>query len=197
LKANNGIYLIDDFGRQLCKPAEVLNRWIVPMERRVDYLKFSGGKMTVPFEAFLVFSTNLRPDQLGDEAFLRRIQYKMFLKSPDEQEFATIFQRYCESRDLPCSEDLISRFVERHYRRTGKPFRRCHPRDVISHAIDLIHFEKLPFELTDNLLDRAFASCFLEEDEMDAELTGVEQLQAVAESPTGKQLSALLHSIER
>ena len=93
LKANNGIYLIDDFGRQHCTPAEVLNRWIVPMERRVDYLKFiSGGKMTVPFEAFLIFSTNLNPEQLGDEAFLRRIQYKMLLRSPDENEFSTIFR---------------------------------------------------------------------------------------------------------
>ena len=83
LKANNGIYLIDDFGRQKGRPAEVLNRWIVPMERHIDYLSFqAGGKMTVPFEAFLIFSTNLRPDQLGDEAFLRRIQYKMFLRNP-------------------------------------------------------------------------------------------------------------------
>ncbi len=164
LKANNGIYLIDDFGRQLCTPAEVLNRWIVPMERRVDYLKFhSGGKMTVPFEAFLIFSTNLRPDQLGDEAFLRRIQYKMLLRSPDHQEFTNIFRNYCASRDLPCEDASISRFIEKHYRGTAKPFRRCHPRDVLSHVIDIIHFEKHPFRLTDELLDRAFESCFLEE----------------------------------
>ena len=81
LKANNGIYLIDDFGRQRATPAEVLNRWIVPMERKVDFLSFrSGGKMAVPFDAFLVFSTNLNPERLGDEAFLRRIQYKMLLQ---------------------------------------------------------------------------------------------------------------------
>jgi hypothetical protein len=164
LKANNGIYLIDDFGRQQCTPAEVLNRWIVPMERRVDYLKFnSGGKITVPFEAFLIFSTNLNPEQLGDEAFLRRIQYKMLLRSPDEHEFATIFQRFCESKSLAHPEGLVARFVDKHYRKARRPFRRCHPRDVLSHAIDLIHFEKLPFELTDDLLDRAFESCFLEE----------------------------------
>ena len=164
LKANNGIYLIDDFGRQQCTPAEVLNRWIVPMERRVDYLKFnSGGKITVPFEAFLIFSTNLNPEQLGDEAFLRRIQYKMLLRSPDEQEFKTIFQKFCESRSLPHHDHLIAHFIEKHYRKTKRAFRRCHPRDVISHAIDLIHFEKLPFELTGDLLDRAFESCFLEE----------------------------------
>jgi hypothetical protein len=164
LKANNGIYLIDDFGRQLCSPAEVLNRWIVPMERRVDYLKFlTGGKMTVPFEAFLIFSTNLKPEQLGDEAFLRRIQYKMLLRSPDEHEFVSIFRNYCESKNLPHEESSILRFIDHHYKKTGKVFRRCHPRDVLSHVIDMIHFEKHPFRLTDDLLDRAFESCFLEE----------------------------------
>jgi len=164
LKANNGIYLIDDFGRQQCTPAEILNRWIVPMERRVDYLKFmSGGKITVPFEAFLIFSTNQNPEQLGDEAFLRRIQYKMLLRSPDAQEYATIFQRFCESKNLRHPEGLIARFIDKHYRQSKRAFRRCHPRDVLSHAIDLIHFEKLAFELTDDLMDRAFDSCFLEE----------------------------------
>ena len=164
LKANNGIYLIDDFGRQRCTPAEVLNRWIVPMERRVDYLTFrTGGKMTAPFEAFLVFSTNLRPEQLGDEAFLRRIEYKMLMKSPAADEFREIFRRFCASRELQCEEELISKFIEKRYRQTGKPFRRCHPRDVLSHAIHLIQFEKLPHVLTEDVLDRAFESCFLEE----------------------------------
>jgi hypothetical protein len=164
LKANNGIYLIDDFGRQRCTPAEVLNRWIVPMERRVDYLKFnSGGKITAPFEAFLIFSTNMNPEQLGDEAFLRRIQYKMLLRSPDEHEFGTIFRRFCESKSLPHEDGLIARFIDKHYHKVKRPFRRCHPRDVLSHAIDLIHFEKLQFHLTEDLVDRAFNSCFLEE----------------------------------
>ena len=164
VKANNGIYLIDDFGRQKATPAEVLNRWIVPMERRVDYLSFhSGGKMTVPFEAFLIFSTNLRPQQLGDEAFLRRIQYKMLLRNPGEAEFAEIFRQFCGSRELAFTEAQLERFVDRHYRRTAKPLRRCHPRDVLSHALDLIHFEMLPHALTDELLDRAFEGCFLQE----------------------------------
>jgi hypothetical protein len=166
LKANNGIYLIDDFGRQKATPAEVLNRWIVPMERHVDYLSFhSGGKMTVPFEAFLVFSTNLQPDQLGDEAFLRRIQYKMLLANPDEGEFRKIFTSFCEAKELGCPGDLIAAFIARHYRAAGKQFRRCHPRDVISHAIDIINFEKLPYQLTDDLLEAAFESCFLSGEE--------------------------------
>ena len=164
VKANNGIYLIDDFGRQKATPAEILNRWIVPMERRVDYLSFvSGGKMTVPFEAFLIFSTNLKPDQLGDEAFLRRIQYKMLMRNPDEKEFSDIFTGFCRAKELPCPPEMVSGFIDKHYRSTGRPFRRCHPRDVLSHAIDLIHFEKRPFKLTEELVDRAFESTFLQD----------------------------------
>ncbi len=163
LKANNGIYLLDDFGRQKCSPAEILNRWIVPMERHTDYLSFqAGGKMTVPFEAFIIFSTNLRPDQLGDEAFLRRIQYKMFLRNPRKPEFVEIFQRFAASRELECTPGLTEAFVEKHYVQGEKHFRRCHPRDVISHAIDIIHFESLPMKLNEDVLDRAFNSCFVE-----------------------------------
>ena len=168
LKANNGVYLVDDFGRQMSTPQQILNRWIVPMDRRVDYLSLAnGGKMQVPFETLLVFSTNLNPSELGDEAFLRRIQYKMFLRSPDENEFYTIFRSYCESRDLPPHPNMIGKFIERHYTRTGKAFRRCHPRDLISQVIDHIHFRRLPFELTEELLDRAFEGCFLQSDATD------------------------------
>ena len=163
LKANNGIYLIDDFGRQKVSPAEVLNRWIVPMERHVDYLSFqTGGKMTVPFEAFLIFSTNLQPENLGDEAFLRRIQYKMFLRSPNPGEYKTIFTRFAASKQLECTPETIDGFVEKHYIEGGKRYRRCQPRDIISHAIDIINFENLPQVLTPELLDHAFHSCFVE-----------------------------------
>ncbi len=186
LKANNGIYLVDDFGRQRATPAEVLNRWIVPMERRVDYLNFvTGGKMTVPFENFLVFSTNLNPANLGDEAFLRRIQYKLLVRGPAENEFVRIFEGVCAARRIPITRDLIESFIDRHYRRTGKPFRRCHPRDVLSHALNLIHFEKLPFQLTQDILDRAFQSCFLEDEE------AARHVQAEA-SPVVQQPAAIL-----
>ncbi len=163
LKANNGIYLIDDFGRQKATPAEVLNRWIVPMERRIDYLTFKNGtKMHVPFECFRIFSSNLQPTQLGDEAFLRRIQYKMLLKSPEEVEFKEIFDRFCTQHKLPCDPEVFDRFMAKHYRNTGKRRRRCHPRDVISHAMDLIRFEKRMWKLTDEVMDHAFESCFTE-----------------------------------
>lgn len=161
LKANNGMYLIDDFGRQRVSPAELLNRWIVPMESRVDHLILpTGGKLTLPFEVFLIFSTNLNPDQLGDEAFLRRIQYKMLVQNPSRDEFDQIFTKFCSSRELECTAATLDRFIERHYTKTGHKFRRCHPRDVISHAIDLIQFENLPHRLDEDLLSRAFDSCF-------------------------------------
>jgi len=163
LKANNGIYLVDDFGRQVSSPTEILNRWIVPMDRRVDYLSMAnGGKMQVPFESFLVFSSNLHPSELGDEAFLRRIQYKMLLRSPDENEFYTIFRNYCESQNLTPRPELIGDFIRRHYTNTGKSFRRCHPRDLVSQAIDHMHFRRLPLELTAEVLDRAFDGCFVQ-----------------------------------
>lgn len=168
LKANNGFYLIDDFGRQIATPAEVLNRWIVPMERHVDYLSFrTGGKMTVPFEAFLIFSTNLHPDKLGDEAFLRRIQYKMFLGNPTEAEYREIFAKVCRARDLDCPQPVLDRLIEKRYRIARKPMRRCHPRDIVSHSVDLMNFERLAYRLTDDVLDRAWESCFAENPDME------------------------------
>lgn len=167
LKANNGVYLIDDFGRQKCAPSEILNRWIVPMERKVDYLSFlNGGKLAVPFETFLVFSTNLTPASIGDEALLRRINYKMLMRSPSEEEFRSIFARFCIAQGLELAPAMLDRFIRKHYRSTGKLFRRCHPRDLISQAMDVIAFQRLPYELTDEILDRVFKSCFLSEEEL-------------------------------
>jgi predicted ATPase with chaperone activity len=166
MKANNGIYLVDDFGRQFATPAQIFNRWIIPLERRVDYLNLkTGGKITVPFEAFLVFSTNLRPEQLGDEAFLRRIRYKMLVRSPETEEFVQIFQAQCKKAKLALDLDVLLQFVDERYTRISKSMRRCHPRDLVSHAVDVIRFERRPAELTPEVLDMAFASCFADETE--------------------------------
>ncbi|MBI4908153.1 MAG: ATP-binding protein [Acidobacteria bacterium] len=162
LKANNGIYLIDDFGRQKVSPAEVLNRWIVPMERGVDYYSFiQGGKISVPLETFLIFSTNLRPNQIGDEAFLRRIQYKMYVRNPTELEYMEIFRNYCQGKELPVASGVMPVFLDRCYRQPKKPMRRCQPRDLIDHAIDLIQFQRLPYLLTAEVLEHAYASTFV------------------------------------
>jgi DNA-binding MarR family transcriptional regulator len=185
LKANNGTYLIDDFGRQKAAPAEILNRWILPMEHQVDYLSFlDGGKISVPFDTFLIFSTNLTPKQIGDEAFLRRIQYKMLLPSPGEEEFRTIFVRFCESQGLAIKASLLDALIAKHYRQTGKAFRRCHPRDIISHAIDYIRFKRVPFELTEAILDLAFVSCF------GSSFEAVESLADSAETSRGDRRDA-------
>jgi predicted ATPase with chaperone activity len=161
VKANNGIYLIDDFGRQRVTPTELLNRWIVPMESRVDHLELaSGGKLSMPFEIFLVFSTNLKPDQLGDEAFLRRIKYKMFVKNPTVTEFRELFRLYASKQGLDCPNAILDKFLYERYERDKKPFRRCHPRDILLHVTDLIEFLRLPHLLTEDLLNRAFESCF-------------------------------------
>ena len=168
VKANNGIYLIDDFGRQKVTPAEVLNRWIVPMESRVDYLAMGGGtKLEMPFDCFLVFSTNLKPDQLGDEAFLRRIQYKMLVGNPTEEEFLEIFDKVCKDKGLACGPEVRARFIAKRYREPRKPMRRCQPRDVLSHAVDFLEFERLPRVLTDAVLDEAFESCFVDSSAME------------------------------
>ena len=162
LKANNGIYLVDDFGRQHITPAELLNRWIYPLDRGVDYLSFqTGTKIQVPFECFLVFSSNLNPSDLGDEAFLRRLEYKMFMRNPGREEFGTIFHEFCAKQELTCSDSLLGHLIDKHYEKTGRKMRRCHPRDIVRVAIDLINFEKLPYELTHELIDRAFELKFV------------------------------------
>lgn len=161
MKANNGIYLIDDFGRQQLSPAELLNRWIIPMERHIDYLSLgAGGKMTVPFEAFLVFSTNLTPQSLGDEAFLRRIEYKLHLKNPTTEEFTAIFFQAAERLNLEVSRTAVEHLLESEYRQGGRKLRRCHPRDLLSHAADYVSFHKLPRCVDEDLLAEMVKSCF-------------------------------------
>ena len=166
VKANNGIYLIDDFGRQRVAPTELLNRWIVPMESGVDHLDLAaGGKMSMPFEMFLVFSTNLKPAELGDEAFLRRIKYKILIKNPSLSEFRKIFQMYSSKQGLDCPSALLDKFLYERYERNKKPLRRCQPRDILLHVADIIEFLRLPYMLTEDVLNRAFESCFAASEE--------------------------------
>ena len=162
LKANNGIYLVDDFGRQQVSPAALLNRWIYPLDRSVDYLTFqTGTKIEVPFECFLIFSSNLNPNDLGDEAFLRRLEYKMFMQNPSEEEFAAIFYDFCRQMKIECPMGMLTDVINDHYKASGRKFRRCHPLGVVRIAIDLIKFEGMPFALTKELMDRAFELKFV------------------------------------
>lgn len=165
-KANGGILIIDDFGRQRCSPQALLNRWIVPLEMRYDYLTLRTGQtITLPFSTFVVFATNIKPSELVDEAFLRRIRYKVYAQSPTVDEFMEIFERVCTARQVPFRRAEVEALLERRYRPHGLPLRGCHPRDLVEHVVSIAEFTDRPRELTAELLDTAWAGYFVRERE--------------------------------
>src|SRR5262249_31011931 len=134
MKANNGFLIIDDFGRQRLRPEELLNRWVVPLDRRIDYLTMAGGrKVEIPFEPCVVFATNLNPSTLADEAFLRRIQTKIYLGPVSEQQFHAIFQAVCSTCGLQCDAEVVSELIHIIRKELNEPLRACHPRDLVNH----------------------------------------------------------------
>lgn len=168
LTANGGVLVIDDFGRQKCSPVALLNRWITPLETRIDYLTLqSGQKMPVPFVVLIVFATNIKPADLVDEAFLRRIHYKVFAESPTPQEFRQIFERHCLRAGLEYRESLVNELMEEITRTRGLALRGCHPRDLIDQAISLAEYLGEPRRLTSPLLARACTSYFVDEQSTD------------------------------
>ena len=161
MKSNCGCLLIDDFGRQRIEPAQLLNRWIVPLENRVDYLTLSTGrKIQVPFEQLIIFSTNLDPHELVDEAFLRRIPYKIEVGNPDEEEFHQLFEIYARQFDCEYRPDAVDRLIEKHYRQPGRPMRRCHPRDLLQQIRNYCAYNDLPMEMCDGYFDRVAKNFF-------------------------------------
>ena len=133
VKANGGMLLIDDFGRQKVHPTDLLNRWIVPLEKRVDFLTLhTGKKFEIPFDQLVVFSTNLDPKELVDEAFLRRIKYKIEVGNPDEESFREIFRRVCEAAGIPYVEQAVTYLFEHYYKPRNMELRACHPRDLVA-----------------------------------------------------------------
>ncbi|MCA9266275.1 MAG: AAA family ATPase, partial [Planctomycetales bacterium] len=166
LKSNCGSLLIDDFGRQRIDPTELLNRWIVPLENHIDYLTLAiGKKIQVPFEQLIIFSTNLKPGDLTDEAFLRRIPYKIKIGDPSVREFYYLFHRLAKSYDCEFRQEAIDHLVEQHYRRASRPFRRCHARDLMDHIASHCLYNELPFEMTKQYFDIAAEVYFTVDDE--------------------------------
>jgi hypothetical protein len=164
--ANGGVLVIDDFGRQQCSPRDLLNRWIVPLESRVDYLTLqSGQKFELPFMTMIVFATNIRPAELVDEAFLRRIQYKIFAESPTVQDFKTIFANCCRELDATTEPGLVERLLVDYYRPRKIALRGCHPRDLIKQALSLASYLGRPAHLTFDLVEAACNSYFVNERE--------------------------------
>jgi hypothetical protein len=153
--------LIDDFGRQRVEPTELLNRWIVPLENRHDFLTLATGKkIQVPFEQLIIFSTNLEPKDLADEAFLRRIPYKIEIGDPSIDEFRRLFQAACQAHGCPYQPQAVDYLVQTHYRPHGRPLRRCHPRDLLAQTANYCVFNGAPLQLSPQLLDRVVKSYF-------------------------------------
>jgi predicted ATPase with chaperone activity len=164
--ANGGVLVIDDFGRQQAPPQALLNRWIVPLESRVDFLTLqTGQKFELPFNVLMVFATNIKPQELVDEAFLRRIHYKVFAESPTVEDFALIFRNCCEERGIGYDRSLVDSLLQTYYRPRGLVLRGCHPRDLIDHALSLAAYLGKVRELTPDLLEAACAGYFVDDRE--------------------------------
>jgi hypothetical protein len=163
LKSNGGVFVVDDFGRQRIRPRDLLNRWIVPLESRVDYLTLhTGKKFEVPFNLLIIFATNLNPETLADEAFLRRIPYKIYAKNPTVDEYSRIFELNCRRRKLVFDPVVIEYLVRRYYEPRNIEMRCCHPRDIVEQVVDMSRYQGREPTLARDLLDAACRSYFVE-----------------------------------
>ncbi len=160
VKANGGVLVIDDFGRQRVDPHDLLNRWIVPLENRIDYLALhTGKKLEVPFEQLLVFATNLNVDDLVDEAFLRRMGYRLFIDPPRIETYALVLERYIQSIGLEYDPDLAEMLLLR-YQREKRQMKYCDPRDLIERCLDICKYENRPPTVDRDLLEQAWVHYF-------------------------------------
>jgi predicted ATPase with chaperone activity len=167
LKANGGLFLIDDFGRQQnMLPRDLLNRLIVPLEKHVDYANISraGTTVAVPFTCLLILSTNMRPQNLMDEAFLRRVHFKVHVPDPTEAEYREIWRRRCMIQGLRIEEDVITRLIERQYTAKGRELHGSHPRDLLNHIVHAARYFGRPVAMTDTLMEWACETYFVDED---------------------------------
>ncbi len=156
LKSNCGTLVIDDFGRQRMNPFELLNRWIVPLEKRFDFLALANGvKIQVPFDQLLIFSTNLEPKDLVDDAFLRRIPYKVRVGNPSEEEYRTLMRMMTDAVGMSYDDALVTKLIQKHYTEVGRPFRCCQPRDLVMLSKNYCEYNKIPVHLDEETLDYA------------------------------------------
>jgi predicted ATPase with chaperone activity len=163
MKANGGMLLVDDFGRQQARPRDLLNRWIVPLEKRIDFLTMHmGRKIEVPFDVLIVFATNLAPTDLVDEAFLRRIRHKIKIEDPTWDEYREIFRRACRDGGVQYSEAGLAYLIKEHYIKQDRPKRRCHPRDLIAQLCDIATYLDVTPELSKGLIDQACQTYFVD-----------------------------------
>jgi len=163
VKANGGILLIDDFGRQLVRPRDLLNRWIVPLENRIDYLTLhTGRKVEIPFDVLVVFSTNLPPKDLVDEAFLRRLRHKIEISDPSYEEYRQIFKEVASTKDVVYDDEALAYLLQEWYIRKGRKLRASHPRDLCDQILDISRYLNVNPEMTTEMIDRAASAYFVE-----------------------------------
>jgi predicted ATPase with chaperone activity len=163
MKANGGMFLIDDFGRQQVRPRDLLNRWILPLEKRVDYLTLhTGRKIEIPFDVLIVFSTNLAPKDLVDEAFLRRIRHKIHIGDPSFEEYREIFKRVATAKGVQYDDRALAYLLQEFYIKPRRKLRAVHPRDLIEQMIDIAKYLNLPLVMGKDLIDRACDAYFVE-----------------------------------
>jgi hypothetical protein len=168
MKANGGLFMIDDFGRQQVAPMDLLNRWIVPLEKKYDYLTtVSGMKIEVPFDQILIFSTNLDPNQLADDAFLRRIKFKIEIRDPDEAQWRQIWGFVCKSRKVKLDQRGLDYLVEKWFKPDNRPFRMCQPRDLLNQMTSIAGYNMEPVTFSPDLIDAACDSYFISKEKKD------------------------------
>jgi energy-coupling factor transporter ATP-binding protein EcfA2 len=163
MKSNGGVFVIDDFGRQQVRPRDLLNRWMIPLDRGTDYLGLpTGHKLEIPFDCLVFFATNLNPSDLVEEAFLRRIRYKIFMPNPKREQFAEILRRVCAKRDIEYREEAVDLIYREFYARFGIEPRSCHPGDIVADVVDHARYLGRPAELEEDLVMNACLSYFID-----------------------------------
>jgi len=163
MKAGNGVFILDDFGRQQVEPRQLLNRWIIPLERGTDFQTLhTGMKFEIPFDQITVFCTNLRPMDLVDEAFLRRIRHKIQVQYQTEDEFKEILRRVCDIQGITYDAATGEYLIDNYYHKAGRPLTGSHPRDLVEHIVDRARYMKRYPEFTLKAADLAAASYFVE-----------------------------------
>lgn len=164
MKANGGIFMIDDFGRQQVRAMDLLNRWIVPLEKKYDYLStVQGTKIEVPFDEVLIFSTNLDPNQLADEAFLRRIKFKIEIRDPSEEQFRLIWELVCKGRRIEFDPSGIDYLLSKWYKPKNRPMRMCQPRDILDQMVSIAKYNMERVNFSPDLIDAACETYFISE----------------------------------
>lgn len=163
VKANGGILLIDDFGRQQVRPCDLLNRWIVPLENRIDYMSLhTGRKIEVPFDVLVMFSTNLPPRDLVDEAFLRRLRHKIEIIDPSYEEYRDIFKKVASVKGIIYSDDALAYLLQEWYIKPARKLRASHPRDLCDQILDIAHYLAVEPVMSKEMIDKAAESYFVE-----------------------------------